>query len=55
MSMQIYRLDEAPGEWKIFMLRRLDSLQCNPELCRAFESGLMDFIKQNCDKGEELP
>ena len=55
MSLQIYRLDEAPGEWKVFMLRRRDSQRGNPELCRAFESGLMDFIKQNRDKGEDLP
>lgn len=44
MPLQIYRLEEPPEDWQIYMLRRQGAGPGSIELCRLFEKELLEYI-----------
>ena len=44
MPLQIYRLEESPEDWQIYMLRRREAGPGSIELCRLFEAELLEYI-----------
>lgn len=50
-SLQIYRLEEQPEDWQIFMLRRQESSPGSIQLCRLFEAEFLEYIDEIHSEG----
>ena len=55
MSMQIYLLEEPPGDWQIYMVKRRRTQRENTELRAAFEQGLLEYMDNRRSDGGTEP
>lgn len=46
MSLQIYRLEEPPEDWQVFMLRRREASNGSIQLCQLFETEFLEYIDE---------